>query len=117
MQATGVAPLWAGREQVLPLWPRHEQPTLAASQRASCPLRASPCSRSPLRVPRFKRPFQQEPTAPACWPQSVALYAEGLGRSRLLLCRGPWPQPAAPAGGMAMTGHPILLLGAFAAKT
>ncbi|RWW69758.1 hypothetical protein BHE74_00022610, partial [Ensete ventricosum] len=63
--------------------------------------------------------------------------AGGLRHSRLPLCRGPWPQsaaplqvgrlwPTAPAGGLAMASHPCrwpshgllpLVLAAFAAKT
>ncbi|RRT43460.1 hypothetical protein B296_00037722 [Ensete ventricosum] len=47
-----------------------------------------------------------------CCPYGLALAASshrlagGLGHSRSPLCRGPWPQPAAPVGGLVVASHP-----------
>ncbi|RWW60118.1 hypothetical protein BHE74_00032905, partial [Ensete ventricosum] len=87
---------------------------LAAGGHCSCGLTAG--SRSlrpgrgwalPLRVPRYKRPCPQAPTAHAGWPQPAAPCAGGLGCSQSHLCRGPWPKSVATVGGLAVASQPL----------
>ncbi|RWW03077.1 hypothetical protein GW17_00033789 [Ensete ventricosum] len=61
-----------------------------------------PCSRSPLRAPRYKWLCPRVAAA----PMGGRPFIGGLGHCRLPL-QGAWPWPATPTNGLAMVGCPL----------